>query len=116
MTQILMSHLFSTILVFIGILTCRDHSNFVNCVRFSPDGNKFITVSSDKRGLLYDGKTAEVKGELSKEDAHTGSIYAVSWSPDSKQVVNLLFFSKFHKKCSFIYALSSNLGFFLFPL
>ncbi|CAH1426588.1 unnamed protein product [Lactuca virosa] len=67
----------------------RDHSNFVNCVRFSPDGNKFITVSSDKRGLLYDGKTAEVKGELSKEDAHTGSIYAVSWSPDSKQVLTV---------------------------
>lgn len=65
----------------------RDHSNFVNCVRFAPDGSKFITVSSDKQGLLYDGKTAEKKGELSSEDAHKGSIYAVSWSPDSKQVV-----------------------------
>lgn len=70
-------------------LSHRDHSNFVNCVRYSPDGNKFITVSSDKRGLLYDGKTGEKIGELSMEDGHKGSIYAVSWSPDSKQVLTV---------------------------
>lgn len=65
---------------------CRDHSNFVNCVRYSPDGSKFITVSSDKSGILYDGKTAEKIGELSIEDGHKGTVYAVSWSPDGKQV------------------------------
>lgn len=81
---------FGMIKRFIGIRVYRDHSNFVNCVRFSPDGSKFITVSSDKQGLLYDGKTAEKKGELSAEDAHKGSIYAVSWSPDSKQVILIL--------------------------
>ncbi|RRT67041.1 hypothetical protein B296_00010022 [Ensete ventricosum] len=63
-----------------------EHSNFVNCVRFSPDGSKFITVSSDKKGLIYDGKTGEKIGELPMEDGHKGSIYAGSWSPDSKQV------------------------------
>lgn len=67
-------------------LICREHSNFVNCARFSPDGSKFITVSSDKKGILYDGKTGEKIGELSIQDGHKGSIYAVSWSPDSKQV------------------------------
>ncbi|KAL8137961.1 hypothetical protein V2J09_003962, partial [Rumex salicifolius] len=67
-------------------MSIREHSNFVNCVRFSPDGSKFITVSSDKKGILYDGKTGEKIGELSSEDGHHGSIYAVSWSPDSKQV------------------------------
>ncbi|XP_047337609.1 actin-interacting protein 1-2-like [Impatiens glandulifera] len=70
-------------------LSHRDHSNFVNCVRFSPDGNKFITVSSDKRGILYDAKTGDKVGELSSEDGHTGSIYAVSWSPDGKQIVTV---------------------------
>lgn len=65
---------------------CRDHSNFVNCVRYSPDGSKFITVSSDKKGIIFDGKTAEKIGVLSSEGGHTGSIYAVSWSPDGKQV------------------------------
>lgn len=66
---------------------CRDHSNFVNCVRFSPDGNIFITVSSDKKGLLYDAKNGDKIGELSSEDGHNGSIYAASWSPDSKRVM-----------------------------
>ncbi|KAK6925332.1 WD40 repeat [Dillenia turbinata] len=65
------------------------HSNFVNCVRFSPDGSKFITVSSDKKGIIYDGKTGEKIGELSQEEAHKGSIYAVSWSPDSKEVLTV---------------------------
>lgn len=65
---------------------CRDHSNFVNCVRYSPDGSKFISVSSDKKGFIFDGKSGEKIGELSSEGAHTGSIYAVSWSPNGKQV------------------------------
>ncbi|CAK8579720.1 unnamed protein product [Lathyrus sativus] len=67
----------------------RDHSNFVNCVRYSPDGNKFVTVSSDKKGIIFDGKTGEKIGELSSEGGHTGSIYAVSWSPDGKQVLTV---------------------------
>jgi WD40 repeat protein len=58
----------------------------VNCVRFSPDGSKFISVSSDKKGILFDGKTGEKIGQISSEDGHKGSIYAVSWSPDGKQV------------------------------
>ncbi|KAK3027890.1 hypothetical protein RJ639_040831 [Escallonia herrerae] len=66
-------------------LSHRDHSNFVNCVRFSADGSKFITVSSDKKGIIYDAKTADKVGELSSEDGHKGSIYAVSWGPNSKQ-------------------------------
>ncbi|EYU40219.1 hypothetical protein ABFS82_04G134400 [Erythranthe guttata] len=70
-------------------LSHRDHSNFVNCVRFSPDGTKFITVSSDKKGIIFDAKTADIIGELSSEDGHKGSIYAISWSPDSKQVLTV---------------------------
>ncbi|XP_039121370.1 actin-interacting protein 1-2 [Dioscorea cayenensis subsp. rotundata] len=70
-------------------LSQREHSNFVNCVRFSPDGSKFITVSSDKKGIIYDAKTGEKMGELSAADAHKGSIYAVNWSPDSKQVLTV---------------------------
>ncbi|XP_011084432.1 actin-interacting protein 1-2 [Sesamum indicum] len=70
-------------------LSHRDHTNFVNCVRFSPDGNRFISVSSDKKGILYDAKTGDKIGELSSEDGHKGSIYAVSWSPDSMQVLTV---------------------------
>ncbi|RAL41488.1 hypothetical protein DM860_010282 [Cuscuta australis] len=70
-------------------LSHRHHSNFVNCLRFSPDGNKLISVSSDKKGVLYDAKTGDKIGELSSEGGHQGSIYAVSWSPDSKQVLTV---------------------------
>ncbi|PIN01320.1 WD40 repeat stress protein/actin interacting protein [Handroanthus impetiginosus] len=70
-------------------LSHRDHSNFVNCIRFSPDGKRFISVSSDKKGILYDAKTGDKIGELSSEDGHKGSIYAVSWSPDSRKVVTV---------------------------
>ncbi|WOL02858.1 actin-interacting protein 1-2 [Canna indica] len=70
-------------------LSQREHSNFVNCIRFSPDGSKFISVSSDKKGIIYDGKTGEKIGELSTADGHKGSIYAVNWSPDSKQVLTV---------------------------
>lgn len=75
-----------------GLFTFRDHSNFVNCLRFSPDGSKFITVSSDKKGIIYDAKTGDKMGELSSDDGHKGSIYAVSWSSDGKWVSIDLFF------------------------
>ncbi|XP_038994147.1 actin-interacting protein 1-2-like [Hibiscus syriacus] len=70
-------------------LSHRGHSNFVNCIRFSPDGSKLISVSSDKKGLIYDAKSGETMGALSSEDGHTGSIYAVSWSGDSKHVITV---------------------------
>lgn len=52
---------------------CGDHSNFVSCVRFSPDGTKFIAVSSNKKGILYDGKTGDKLGKLPAEDGHKGN-------------------------------------------
>ncbi|MED6144600.1 Actin-interacting protein 1-2 [Stylosanthes scabra] len=70
-------------------MSIRDHTNFVNCVRYSPDGSKFITVSSDRKGIVYEGKTGAKLAELPSEDGHKGSIYAASWSPDSRQVVTV---------------------------
>jgi len=64
-----------------------DHSRFVNCVRFSPDGEKAITVSSDKKGVIFDGKTGDKLVDLAANGAHAGGIYCVSWSPCSKFVL-----------------------------
>lgn len=69
----------------------------MNCIRFSPDGNKLISVSSDKKGIIYEAKTGTKLGELSSEDGHKGSIYAVSWSPDSKQA--RFFFLSLYNLC-----------------
>eukprot|EP01121_Diplochlamys_sp_Union-15-3_P010046 TRINITY_DN2776_c0_g1_i2.p1 TRINITY_DN2776_c0_g1~~TRINITY_DN2776_c0_g1_i2.p1 ORF type:complete len:618 (+),score=129.89 TRINITY_DN2776_c0_g1_i2:52-1854(+) len=66
----------------------KDHQRFINCIRFSPDGSKFASVGSDKKGFVYDGKDAQKLGEL-KDDGkgHQGSIMAVSWSDDNVRFI-----------------------------
>ncbi|KAF0700925.1 Aste57867_8573 [Aphanomyces stellatus] len=61
------------------------HTNFANCVRYSPDGVHAISVGSDKGMVLYDAKTSEKLAVFPVE--HSVSIYSVAWSPDSKQVL-----------------------------
>ncbi|KAF5901470.1 WD repeat-containing protein 1, partial [Clarias magur] len=68
--------------------TSTDHSRFVNCVRFSPDGNRYVSAGADGQIFIYDGKTTEKMGSLGGDKAHDGGIYAVSWSPDSTQLIS----------------------------
>eukprot|EP00069_Balaena_mysticetus_P000659 bmy_14636T0 len=68
--------------------TIGDHSRFVNCVRFSPDGNRFATAGADGQIYIYDGKTGEKVCALGGSKAHDGGIYAISWSPDSTQLLS----------------------------
>ncbi|XP_075050766.1 WD repeat-containing protein 1 [Mixophyes fleayi] len=68
--------------------TISGHSRFANCVRFSPDGNRFATAGADGQILLYDGKTGEKITNLGGEKAHDGGIYAISWSADSTQLLS----------------------------
>ncbi|XP_076844085.1 WD repeat-containing protein 1 [Brachyhypopomus gauderio] len=68
--------------------TISDHGRFVNCVRFSPDGSRYVSAGADGQIFLYDGKTAEKLGTLGGAKAHEGGIYAVSWSPDSSQLIS----------------------------
>ncbi|KAF6133737.1 WD repeat domain 1 [Phyllostomus discolor] len=68
--------------------TIGDHSRFVNCVRFSPDGNRFATASADGQIYIYDGKTGEQVCALGGGKAHDGGIYAISWSPDSTHLLS----------------------------
>ncbi|KAI3635576.1 hypothetical protein MIR68_006214 [Amoeboaphelidium protococcarum] len=63
-----------------------DHSRFVQCVRFSPDGQFMVTCGSDAKIYLYDGTTGDKIGELA-DGAHTGGVMSASWSPDSKQLI-----------------------------
>ena len=70
---------------FVGSNT--EHKNFANCVRFSPDGKFFVSVSNDKQIFLFDGKTGEKLGNFDGKDGHAGSIYSVAWSPDSRFIL-----------------------------
>ncbi|MEE6462497.1 hypothetical protein FKM82_001614, partial [Ascaphus truei] len=68
--------------------TISDHARFVNCVRFSPDGNRFASASADGQIFLYDGKTGEKVCALGGAKAHDGGIYAISWSADSAHLLS----------------------------
>ncbi|TPX34145.1 hypothetical protein SmJEL517_g03113 [Synchytrium microbalum] len=65
-----------------------DHTRFVQAVRFSPNGEFFASAGMDSKVFLYDGKTGDKIAELSSAaNSHTGGIFALSWSPDSKHVL-----------------------------
>ncbi|XP_042358308.1 WD repeat-containing protein 1 [Plectropomus leopardus] len=68
--------------------TMRDHTQFVNCARFSPNGAHFVTAGADSKIFLYGGKEGEMVCSLGGEKAHNGGIYAVSWSSDSTQLIS----------------------------
>ena len=58
------------------------HTNFVNCVRYAPNGSKAVSVGTDKKIQLYDGTTGEPTVDI--VNAHDGGIYSVAFSPDSQ--------------------------------
>ena len=62
----------------------KEHASFVSAVRWSPDGARFATASSDRRCLIHgpDGGAPllELKG-------HEGSLFGCVWSPDGQQIL-----------------------------
>ncbi|KAJ7461763.1 WD40 repeat-like protein [Mycena galericulata] len=63
--------------------TIKTHTKFVQDVRYAPSGDYFVSVGSDSKIFLHDGKTGETIGEVA-DSPHKGSIMAASWSPNSK--------------------------------
>jgi len=73
--------------------SCTDHKNYVNCVRYNPDGSMFASVGSDKKIILYDGVEGTMLRECKAKNAlkhHQGSIYSVCWHPTGKEEQNIL--------------------------
>lgn len=64
----------------------QQHTNFVNCVRFSPDGEWIMSAGSDSKVFIWDGKTGELVKELAPPAGISGSIWAGAWSPDSTKI------------------------------
>jgi WD40 repeat protein len=62
----------------------KAHTKFVQDVRYAQSGDHFASVGSDGKIFLYDGKAGEILGEFS--EGHSGTAYALSWSPDSKAI------------------------------
>jgi len=59
----------------------NDHTRFVQCVRFSPSGDQFVSAGMDGKIFMYDGKTGD---RLSEFVGHTGGVFSVCWSADGK--------------------------------
>jgi len=62
------------------------HKNYVQCVRYSPDGKYLATAGSDKKIFILDAESGELAFELPEK--HKGSIYSVSWSDDAKKLLS----------------------------
>ncbi|XP_067845802.1 WD repeat-containing protein 1 [Heptranchias perlo] len=68
--------------------TISDHSRFVNCVRYSPNGTKFASAGADGQIFIYDGKDGSKICALGGDKAHNGGVYAISWSPDNSHLLS----------------------------
>lgn len=62
----------------------EDHGRYVNCVRFTPNGEKYITCGSDFKMFMYDGKTGDKLGMLGGDKAHDGAILSCSFVDDNQ--------------------------------
>jgi WD40 repeat protein len=53
------------------------HSRFVQDVQYAPSGEVFVSVGSDAKIFIYDGKTGDTKAELT-QSPHKGSIVSLN--------------------------------------
>eukprot|EP00546_Thalassionema_frauenfeldii_P016749 CAMPEP_0178896732 /NCGR_PEP_ID=MMETSP0786-20121207/1346_1 /TAXON_ID=186022 /ORGANISM="Thalassionema frauenfeldii, Strain CCMP 1798" /LENGTH=660 /DNA_ID=CAMNT_0020567187 /DNA_START=52 /DNA_END=2031 /DNA_ORIENTATION=+ len=68
-----------------GVLTDDAHSKAVNCIKYTSDGSKIVSIGADKAIVLYDGKTMKLLDKL--ENVHKGNIYACAWNGSDKFIL-----------------------------
>ena len=61
--------------------TLEGHTDLVNSVAFSPDGNNLASGSWDRRIRLWDAATGKLLQTL---EGHTAYVSSVAFSPDGK--------------------------------
>jgi WD40 repeat protein len=66
-------------------LICKDHSDAINAIAFSPDGT--MLASGDWRGMVKIWKTATGK-ELVRLQANTRQVWSLAFSPDCKMLAS----------------------------
>ena len=66
-----------------------EHTNFVQGVAYSWDGNLICSVGSDAGIHIFDAESGNSKVDLPGEKEHSGSIYGCAFSQDGKQLVTV---------------------------
>ncbi|CAI4220980.1 unnamed protein product [Auanema sp. JU1783] len=70
--------------------TLHEHTRFVHAVRYNPDGSLFASAGADGKVIVYEGAEGKKEFELSDEsckgNAHSGSVFGVSWSSDGTRL------------------------------
>ena len=67
------------------ILTYHGHTNFVNAVAWSPDGNYIASASSDRTVRVWNAFTGKT---LLTYGGHSDEVTAVAWSPDGTRIAS----------------------------
>ncbi|MGE5657127.1 MAG: AAA-like domain-containing protein [Actinomycetota bacterium] len=63
----------------------EDHSDWVNSVAFSPDGNTLVSASSDNTIKLWHLQSQTLLATLT---GHSSAVWSVAWSPDGKTLAS----------------------------
>ena len=67
------------------LCTCAGHSDSVNAVAISPDGQTLVSGSDDKTIKVWNLHTGELRHTLT---GHSNSVYCVAISPDGKTIIS----------------------------
>uniref|UniRef100_A0A8R1XZZ8 Actin-interacting protein 1 n=1 Tax=Onchocerca volvulus TaxID=6282 RepID=A0A8R1XZZ8_ONCVO len=68
----------------------HEHTRFAYCVRYNASGSLFASSGADGKVILYEGTSGQKVGELVDDQckgvAHSGSVFALCWSPDGQHI------------------------------
>lgn len=67
----------------------KEANKYVNCVKFSPNGETYVTADSGGKAFVYDGKEGKFMHELNggEASAHNAGIYGLSWNADGSKMI-----------------------------
>ncbi len=67
------------------ITMLEGHTGPVECIRFTPDGKRFVSSSGDNTIMIWDAQRLKCIGQL---EGHTDSVLSVSITHDGKGIVS----------------------------